>query len=253
MPGLGPGLVPNNRRMPLSCEPCRQRKIKCPRNISRGRAPCDTCVRRGIPGDECIYLRDQWSGRNVPMPRHGDNSALVARIDRLEELLRRSVSSTNLESRQPEPAPEPEPASDLLSPESTRHQSTASFSTQSDTSLTGACSSTPPAGVIIRYESGHDRFEPASLRWSPVIQDNPAVGGIKTDMEKSKPGSMPFSTTNATVNDLLELLPPASHCEELKKIFFDTFAPVSVYTALYTSNISMANSSAFPHPTRPYI
>ncbi|KAI6760342.1 hypothetical protein HG530_009202 [Fusarium avenaceum] len=58
------------------------------------------------------------------------------------------------------------------------------------------------------------------------IQDNPVVSGIKTDMEESKPGSMPFSTTNATVNDLLELLPPASHCEELKRIYFNTFAPL---------------------------
>jgi hypothetical protein len=73
-------------------------------------------------------------------------------------------------------------------------------------------------------------------------------------MDEGKPGSIPFSTTNATVNDLLELLPPASHCEELKKVFLDTFAPVSIYTApLCTSNISMANNLAFPYPARPYI
>ncbi|KAG5759588.1 hypothetical protein H9Q69_014254 [Fusarium xylarioides] len=99
MPAPAPAPASSNRRMPLSCEPCRRRKIKCPRNNSRGRTPCDTCVRRGIPDNECIYLRDQSSRRNAQMPRHADNSALVARIDRLEELLRQSVSVAGSEPR----------------------------------------------------------------------------------------------------------------------------------------------------------
>ncbi|KAG8361628.1 hypothetical protein FVEN_g670 [Fusarium venenatum] len=227
--------APSSRRMPLSCEPCRQRKIKCPRNINRGRIACDTCVRRGIPVTECIYLRDQWSRRNVPMPRHGDNSALVARIDRLEELLRQSLSSANSEpgtlsaelELEPEPLPEMEPTTELLSPESTLHQSAAtSSSVQSDASLTQTYRGVPPVGVIIRYASGHERFEPASLQWSSVIQNNPVVGGVKTDMDENRPGSMPFSLINTDITELLELLPPASHCEQLKDIYFNTFAPL---------------------------
>ncbi|KAJ9413954.1 hypothetical protein QL093DRAFT_2088869 [Fusarium oxysporum] len=143
MPVTVPG--PRSRRMPLSCEPCRQRKIKCPRNDSRGQTPCNTCVRRGIPVTECIYLRDQSSRRNVLVPRHGGDSALGARIDRLEELLRQSVSSAGSEPRklhteldlEPELEPEPEQAVDLLSPESTLHQSATTWSsTQSDASPT---------------------------------------------------------------------------------------------------------------------
>ncbi|WJG35743.1 uncharacterized protein FOBCDRAFT_186369 [Fusarium oxysporum Fo47] len=231
--------VPSNRRMPLSCEPCRRRKIKCPRNNSRGRTPCDTCVRRGIPVTECIYLRDQSSRRNVLMPQHAGNSALVARIDRLEELLRQSVSSagseprklhTELElerEREREPEPGSEQAADFLSPESTLHQSATTWSsTQSDASLNQPHASMPPVGVIIRYESGHERFESVSSQWSPMIQNNPVVIGVKANMAENISGSMPFSMNNSSTADLLELLPPASYCEQLKKLYFDTFAPL---------------------------
>ncbi|KAG4291706.1 hypothetical protein FPRO06_12959 [Fusarium proliferatum] len=228
---------PSNRRMPLSCEPCRRRKIKCPRNNSRGRAPCDTCVRRGVPVNECIYLRDQSSLRNVLLPRHADNSALVARIDRLEELLRQSVSSAGPEPRTPhtgleleeeqEAGPGQEQAADFLSPESTLQQSATTWSsTQSDSSLTQPHTAMPPVGVIIRYESGHERFESVSSQLSPMIQNNPVVVGVKTDMAENICGSMPFSMNNSSIADLLELLPPASYCEQLKKLYFDTFAPL---------------------------
>ncbi|KAL9562763.1 hypothetical protein ACKAV7_013115 [Fusarium commune] len=224
---------PSNRRMPLSCEPCRRRKIKCPRNNSRGRAPCDTCVRRGIPVNECIYLRDQSSRRNGLVPRHAGNAALMARIDRLEELLRQSVSSAGSEPRklhselELELEPEPEQGADFLSPDSTLHQSATTWSsTQSDASLTQPHASLPPVGVIIRYESGHERFESVSSQWSPMIQNNPVVIGVKTDMTQNMSGSMPFSMNNSSTVDLLELLPPASYCEQLKKLYFDTFAPL---------------------------
>ena len=236
MPVTAPASV--NRRMPLSCEPCRRRKIKCPRNNSRGRTPCDTCVRRGVPVNECIYLRDQSSRRNNLVPRHAGNAALVARIDRLEELLRQSVSSAASESRklrsdlelelEPEPERNPEQGADFLSPDSTLHQSATTWSSnQSDASLAQPHANIPPVGHIIRYESGHERFESVSSQWSPTIQNNPVVIGVKTDMAENISGYMPFTMNNSNTADLLELLPPASYCEQLKKLYFDTFAPVS--------------------------
>ncbi|RGP77723.1 transcriptional activator mut3p [Fusarium longipes] len=227
-----PATIPiqSSRRMPLSCEPCRKRKIKCPRNVSRGQMPCDTCVRRGIPVNECVYLRDQCSRRNNLIPRGGDNSSLVARIEQLEELLRQRLSS---EESEPGPLPavklglDPEPTADLLSPDTTLHQSVAtSSSIKSDASLAQSCPGMPPAGVIIRYESGHERYKPAALQWSPVIQDNSVGSGIQTGMDEDRLWSMPFSTVHPDITTLLELLPPASHCEQLKNIYFDTFAPL---------------------------
>ncbi|KAI8655259.1 Zn(2)-C6 fungal-type domain-containing protein [Fusarium keratoplasticum] len=214
--------VSTGRRMPLSCEPCRERKIKCPRNTNRGRGPCETCVRRGIPSSECVYLRDQWPRRhNQPAAGAVDNSKLVARIDRLEELLRQSVSNS---ANQPQ-----EPVSNLPSPESSLPQSAGSFTGRNEVSpLKGVPSSSiaPPAGIIIRYESGHEKFEPSSSRWSSILRDNPNVNGIKTDLDGNDIGSMPFTTSTATIAELIDLLPPTSHCDELKRTYFDVFSPL---------------------------
>ncbi|KAJ4262963.1 hypothetical protein NW762_006576 [Fusarium torreyae] len=202
--------ISSSRRMPLSCEPCRERKIKCPRNINRGRGPCETCVRRGIPSSECIYLRDQWPRRD---PAPVENSALVARIDRLEELLRQSVSNTVAQ-----PA---EPVSNFPSP-----VSAGESSSRNDASPVKGPASAPPAGIIVQFESGHEAFEPLSSRWSSVLRDNPSMSGIKTDLDGNETASMPFSTVTTTVAELLELLPPTSHCEELKATYFQVFSPL---------------------------
>ncbi|KAM6509338.1 hypothetical protein FSOLCH5_012339 [Fusarium solani] len=37
---------------------------------------------------------------------------------------------------------------------------------------------------------------------------------------------MPFTTSTTTIAELLELLPPTSHCDELKKTYFDVFSPL---------------------------
>ncbi|CAH0028549.1 unnamed protein product [Clonostachys rhizophaga] len=214
--------VSSGRRMPLSCEPCRERKIKCPRNDNRGKDPCETCVRRGIPSSECVYLRDQWSRRRAPAGfPSSENAQLVARIDRLEEMLRQSVSST---ARQP-PL---EPDSNLPSPESTLPHSSGSLSGRNDTWTVGnlLSSRVPPAGVIVRFESGHERFEPSSSRWSSNLQDNPKMGGIKTNIEGGDGGPFPFSPSRTDITELLGLLPPTSYCDELKSTFFAVFAPL---------------------------
>ncbi|KAF5026962.1 hypothetical protein F66182_992 [Fusarium sp. NRRL 66182] len=204
--------ISSGRRMPLSCEPCRERKIKCSRNFSRGQAPCETCVRRGIPSSECVYLRDQWPLRREPFG--SGSSALVARIDRLEALLGQSVSN----------APQPDPVSNLPSPVSSLPRSAGDFSSRHDASpLRG--SGAPPAGIIIQYDSGHEVFEPSSSRWSSVLQDNPSLSGIKTDMDSAGLSSMPFSTVTTTIVELLELLPPTTHCKELKATYFNVFSP----------------------------
>jgi Fungal Zn(2)-Cys(6) binuclear cluster domain. len=43
---------PIAKRLPIRCEPCRKRKIKC----TRGRRPCQTCLRRGLRAADCIFL-----------------------------------------------------------------------------------------------------------------------------------------------------------------------------------------------------
>ncbi|KAI5816665.1 fungal-specific transcription factor domain-containing protein [Pyronema omphalodes] len=83
-------------RQPLSCEPCRSRKLKCSRSI-----PCDTCKRRRCT-QNCFYKRNTrlvggatTSTQQVPISldlQHGipgNNEELLNRIRNLEDLVKR--------------------------------------------------------------------------------------------------------------------------------------------------------------------
>lgn len=208
--------------MPLSCEPCRERKIKCPSNINRGREPCATCVRRGVPSSECVYLRDQWQRRAGPdgvMIRPTNDPVLVARIDRLERLLKAGAGATataiSPESLPNQPASEPFPPNDT-GPDSDDLP-------RNYPSVPRA----PPSGIIVRYKSGHEKFESSYSGWASILRGNPHATGIKTDLETVDVGSLPLTTSITSVAELLEMLPPASYTTDLKNIYFEVFAPVS--------------------------
>lgn len=83
-------------RQPLSCEPCRSRKLKCSRSI-----PCDTCKRRRCT-QNCFYKRNTrvvggatTFVQQTPTPlelQHGipgNNEELLDRIRNLEDLVRK--------------------------------------------------------------------------------------------------------------------------------------------------------------------
>ncbi|KAK7413332.1 hypothetical protein QQX98_007775 [Neonectria punicea] len=208
-----------NRRMPLSYEPCRERKIRCPRNTNRGRGPCETCVRRGIPPSECVYLRDLHLSREHANPPQVDTSALISRLNKLEELLHSHVGV----GAQLQTASESNTRSHLPSPES-------SLQLDSQSSTIEGPSPTPTTsslGTLIRSATGHERYEPSSSRWSSILRANPATSGLKGDLDGGDPDkSFPLVVQSLGIHELLGMLPPLSPCDELKSIFFGVYAPV---------------------------
>lgn len=142
-------------RQPVSCEPCRRRKIKC----SRERAPCSTCRRRQCP-ESCIYL----GTKDVPEP----NRELLARIDNLEDMLRKHTEAA--QSARPVDAPQdshfspvPAPVSrPLLSPPFESAQQT-SFGLSPESLNLDVMSASSTASVYSRVNSGGQR---GSLRSS---------------------------------------------------------------------------------------
>ncbi len=93
-----------DRRMPLRCEPCRERKIRYPRISSSSGGSCVTCVKRGVLGHECVFLRDVY-GRRAPRPeipavaavvderREPINSELLERIRKLDIVVGSNANS----------------------------------------------------------------------------------------------------------------------------------------------------------------
>lgn len=223
-----------NRRMPLSCEPCRERKIRCPRNTNHGRGPCETCVRRGIPPSECVYLRDIHHSREQANTQQVDNNALLVRIKKLEELLQTHVGvgidvaaqpdttdASNTRSHLPSPEPSLQRASALTGSFQIGSNSSASIGTPSN------ASAMIPSGVLVRFETGHERYEPSSSRWSSILGVNPMTSGLKGSIDgEASENPFPFVMQAPSINDLLSLLPPQSPCDQLKNIFFGVYAPV---------------------------
>ncbi|KAK4234357.1 hypothetical protein C8A03DRAFT_18722 [Achaetomium macrosporum] len=238
--------APENRRMPLSCEPCRERKIRCPRSANRPRGPCETCIRRGIPPEDCVYLRDLYPRRptlaaaaaqasaHAQCSLQADNARLLARINDLEELVRAQLGAA---VAVPQQSPKlRNDASHLPSPDSTMHCPPRSAQDSDSTGMTLGDDCSPPAvtppssalssvGTLLHFESGHERYEPLSSKWSSILGDGPVTRGIPRDLDRLQtPPDFAFTTMKADVQDLLSMLPPSSYCDELKNVYFGTFA-----------------------------
>ncbi|KAL2126502.1 hypothetical protein VTI74DRAFT_796 [Chaetomium olivicolor] len=228
--------------MPLSCEPCRERKIRCPRNANRSRGPCETCIRRGIPPEDCVYLRDLYPRRptlaagaqtasHVQSSLQADNARLLARINNLEELVRAQLGAAVAVQRSPKLLND---VSHLPSPDSTMNCPPQSAQDSMGTTLGDDCSplagpppssAVPSVGTLLRFESGHEQYEPLSSKWSSILGNSPVTRGVPRDLDRLHNHSdFPFTTTKADVQDLLSMLPPLSYCDELKNIYFVAFA-----------------------------
>lgn len=217
------------RRMPLSCEPCRERKIRCPRRINDGSGPCGTCTRRGIPPSECIYLRDIIGRRNTrrigeSSSYQADNSELMERIARLERLLQSRVKTGTADAFEHSslshlPSPDSVLQSALYTESADGTSSFSNFPTRPSERL--------PYGVLRRTEAGYERYVPSVASSSSALWSNPMSRQLETEIDDySKENEMPFSTTSKTTQDFLDTLPPVSQCDRLKGIYFAVFAPV---------------------------
>ena len=206
---------PTNRRMPLSCEPCRARKIRCTPNRSPP-GPCGSCQRRGILPSKCVFMREANQSHNV----HGQSSSneeLLTRIRNLEDLLHGHIRAF--------PSPSQPSATPTLEILPNGLDSGDPFLTQQPTPSSPSLELPQLAGHLHVSDSGHVRYEPRSVyRDSPtatVARSLDSAYGILS-------GSMPFEPmATSSKDDLLALLPPTRQCNELKTVFFKVFSPVS--------------------------
>lgn len=192
--------------MPISCEPCRQRKIRCPRTKP---GPCSTCVRRNIPSSECIYAAPR-SPRPDPRYRRNSDMAvtttpteeLVERIGVLENLLRDHIAHWEF------PPPDDAPPLTISAAPSDLHTPPSDGGIQAD------C---PPVGRLITSNSGHTRCQPFHSTWDSAI--------VGSDDGIDDPLGQAF---NQPLEDLISPLPPVSQCSALIENFFTIFSPVSL-------------------------
>ncbi|KAL2853849.1 fungal-specific transcription factor domain-containing protein [Aspergillus pseudoustus] len=179
-----------SKRLPLSCENCRQRKIRC--ISSSYSAPCDTCARRGY-ASSCRFRRHDAI-------RPADNPGTSS----LEDLLRQNIAVTTALLRQhneprllsPDSSPDvPQPIEEPLPIQQ--------------------------AGRLIVSPTNHVRFVPSN---------DPSDSDLLDALYDSSPGfptGFPFFEQPSGVPDeLLDMLPPLPQLEQLKSAYFAVFSPL---------------------------
>ncbi|RDW63333.1 hypothetical protein BP6252_10878 [Coleophoma cylindrospora] len=222
---------PSSSRQPVSCEQCRQRKIKC----SRTRAPCDSCRRRRIP-DSCYYAVDHGNAGGGSGARYGSPTAhqdLLARISHLEEVILRQAhggspsivadSARNPLRSQSTDAADAAPWSNLSSGSSSHEETLYSVATP-------VSPQSPPFVVLATSLDGNIHQRTNALEWNSVFANTrlaPHALTVLDEKSTSNESGFPFTESQApNTKDLIGYLPPTQQTEYLKNKYFEVFSPL---------------------------
>jgi hypothetical protein len=222
-----------SKRLPISCEPCRKRKIKCPRD----RRPCQTCTRRGLHADECIYLgRPRLSSEQALGATDGGvQQELLDRIRNLEDLLQKQIGSQMQQSRN-SPVSPPSTVASSVTKSSAPPSEAAVDSTSAGSALYYASGN---VGCLKVDPSGHVRYVPVASQWNSVFARAPGSDGLDSFgddlLDDSEFDMNLFGKGKKTRKELIAMLPPGPYCNALTEVYFHVFSPVGVETQGYAA------------------
>ncbi|KAL4889761.1 C6 zinc finger domain protein [Aspergillus ambiguus] len=211
---------PAGKRLPISCQACRTRKIRC----SRDGRPCQTCVRRGLGAEDCIYLgQPRLSAENTTAADAAVQNELLARIRNLEDLLHKQVGSQ---------------IGDPLSPQTSPSATTGSASESDGTVLAASDFRSNPlpscVGTLQSFAAGYVRYQPLASQWnSPLLSGGSIVNNSNSlpDISSEVPEEdddlqIPLGRNAISREELLAILPPGRYCDALKDVYFRVFSPL---------------------------
>ncbi|KAM3067063.1 hypothetical protein ACMFMG_011736 [Clarireedia jacksonii] len=208
------------KRLPLSCENCRRRKIRC---LGSG-VPCDTCRKRGV-ASTCEFKRDVE--QNLQPASHEKSAlqeTLLRRISDLESLLLRNIELTSMSNTQYNHAlrsPVSKNDTSLVQDElSANIASTNTDGQYINNNFTRA--QRGEVGSIISSPSGHVRYVPYSTSRDPDV-----FHSLQSQSQMELPScAFFFCDTPPSKQSLLDMLPPFRYCDELVNTFLNVFSPL---------------------------
>ncbi|CAI7568445.1 unnamed protein product [Penicillium pancosmium] len=205
------------KRLPLSCENCRRRKIRC---LGSG-VPCDTCRKRGV-ASSCQFKRDVEQNPH-PERHETKQDTLLQRISDLESLLIRNIELTSTSNAHNHALRSPVSYNDLPpSQDETSETTVSEYTYDHHSNRTDIESQRGEVGRIIASSSGHVRFVPYSTSRDPDI-----FHSLQNRSQLESPSGVSlFTDTLPTTQSLLDMLPPFRHCDDLLTVFFDVFSPL---------------------------
>ncbi|KAJ5974102.1 hypothetical protein N7481_011312 [Penicillium waksmanii] len=205
------------KRLPLSCENCRRRKIRC---LGSG-VPCDTCRKRGV-ASSCQFKRDVE--QNPQPERHETNQdILLQRISDLERLLIQNIELTSTSNAHNHALRSPVSHDDLpQSQDDTSEIPVSKYTYDHYSFRRNIESQRGEVGSIITSSSGHVRYVPYSTSRDPDV-----FHSLQNRSQVESPsGVCLFTDILPSTQSLLDILPPFRHCDDLLVVFFDVFSPL---------------------------
>jgi hypothetical protein len=202
------------KRLPISCQACRTRKIRC----SRDGRPCQTCVRRGLGAEDCIYLGQPRLSTEQSSP--GDSivqSELLARIRNLEALLQKQMASNA-----------GTPNGGAVSP---LGGTSAAGSFSEPETLDSLGPMLDNVGKLHTSPSGHVRYVPLASQWESLVAKSCAVEclpNLDSDIAEDDDDLQIPLARNGSISraELLSVLPPGRYCDTLKDVYLQVFSSV---------------------------
>lgn len=206
----------SGKRLPISCQACRVRKIRC----SRDGRPCQTCVRRGLGAEDCIYLGQPRLSTEQTSSDPTVQHELLNRIRNLEGMLQKQGNSH---------------AGTPVANSPSGGMSTAGSFSESDLGAAMDWDFKSPmmgsVGTLRTSASGHVRYVPLASQWESVVAKSSAAECLRdtdSDIVDDDDLQIPLARNGSISRaELLDLLPPGQYCDTLKENYFRVFSPVS--------------------------
>ncbi|KAI1302248.1 hypothetical protein F5Y03DRAFT_362183 [Xylaria venustula] len=200
---------PNHRRVekrnrpPVSCEPCRTRKLKCNRAL-----PCETCIKRHKTS-QCYYAAN--ANRNPPGT--SKQRELKDRLNSLEKLISSFVSGDNIIRQAASPRHTEAVAPEIDS--GTEPIPAPAGSPKSDT--TGDDLLTPETPYLQQTGDGQVNYIDPN-HWQSILEDIHEIRDHLSSSNQSIEQSAPPERTPADASFLFGSVPSATYAEILTSL-----------------------------------
>ncbi|KAI9714185.1 MAG: hypothetical protein M1828_001200 [Chrysothrix sp. TS-e1954] len=223
--GVGQSRAAKRFRQPVSCTACRNRKLKCDRQI-----PCTSCSKRG---DEASCTFANAGGRQRDEAKR--TSEAQARLQKLEEMVTNLISQgsgVGEKTRQNGHETSHETSQETSQEHSMNDIDHRDASISSATGLTSGDEQPRMTSGHIDV-SGPEKRYVGSSNWAAILDDIRDIRGVldpaieasqdSFDMTSSmEPDVLIDTAQQITLLDVFESLPPRQECDRLLSVYFNT-------------------------------
>ncbi|KAK9454102.1 fungal-specific transcription factor domain-containing protein [Dipodascopsis uninucleata] len=220
-------VVRKRNRVPLSCNFCRQRKLKC----NRGH-PCENCIKRG-EANGCVYLvgsNSQLTPHNSNGERKLNSTELQKRLDKLENLVLGLMTMPKSESPHDSSSSEQGKSEldfDVNDVDSVRHSlGLMKLDRQGTSVYHGETHWAALMNELTEMRALFDDNCPIIISNPLEVQKTGEQQCISSMPEPSIASGFPFSNFKFDLKVVLSELPSRPQCDILVRRYFEFFDPI---------------------------